>query len=96
MFICHNVPQSGDLGAGFLLYKGHMIQMLVITDTSDDCYDVYIDFQTHCVLNRSAFLFKSNYVMHNLSGRQIRFDLDMELQISWENAMSDCKIILCI
>ena len=39
------------------------------------------------------FLFMSNYITHNFSGWQFCFDLDMELQISWENAMSDCKII---
>ena len=47
------------------------------------CIALYVhvcfDFQTHCVLNRSAFLFMSNYVLHNFSGRQICFDLDMEL-----------------
>ena len=55
---------------------------------------VCIDFQPQRVLNRSAFLFMSNQVKHNFPGRQIL--LDMELQIRWENAMSDCKIILCI
>ena len=30
----------------------------------------------------------SNYVMHNFSGQ-----IDTELQMSLENAMSDCKII---
>ena len=29
-----NDPSLGDFGAGSFLYKGHMIQMLVITDTS--------------------------------------------------------------
>ena len=39
MTICRNDPQPRDFGAGSLLYKGHMIQMLVITDTSDYCHD---------------------------------------------------------
>ena len=36
--ICRNDPQPGDCGAGSQLYKGHMIQMLVITDTSGYCH----------------------------------------------------------
>ena len=31
--ICSNDPQSGDFGAGFLIYKGNMIQMRVISGT---------------------------------------------------------------
>ena len=38
MVICRNDPQPGDFG-GSLLYKCHIIQMLVITDTSDYCHD---------------------------------------------------------
>ena len=37
-------------------------------------YIVCIDFQTHCVLNRSAFLLMSNYIMHNFSCRQFYLD----------------------
>ena len=35
MVICRNDPQPGDFGAGSLLYKGHMIQMLVKSGASE-------------------------------------------------------------
>ena len=35
MLMGGNNPEPGDLGAGSLLYKGHMIQTLVISGTSD-------------------------------------------------------------
>ena len=42
MDICQNDPQSGDFGAGSLLYNGLMIQMLVIFGTSDYCHRLNI------------------------------------------------------
>ena len=44
MVICRNDPQPADFGAGSLLYKGHMIQMLLNTDTSDYCHDHSVKF----------------------------------------------------
>ena len=35
MVICRNDPQPGDFGAGSLLYKGNMVQMLVNSRNSD-------------------------------------------------------------
>ena len=39
MVICQNDTQLRDLGSCYLLYKGHVIQMLGITNTNDYCHD---------------------------------------------------------
>ena len=38
MVICGNDPKPGDLGTDSLLYKGHMIEILVMSVTSDYRY----------------------------------------------------------
>ena len=38
MVICRKYPQPEKFHAGSLFHKGHMIHMLVITDTSDYCH----------------------------------------------------------
>ena len=42
MVICQNDPQHGDFGAHSLLYKGYMIQMLIVSRSSDYCHRLNI------------------------------------------------------
>ena len=50
MVICQNDQKPKYLGAGFLLYKGHMIQTLVIYDTSDFCHRLNIYLISVCLI----------------------------------------------
>ena len=61
MVICRNDPHPGDFSAGSLLYKGHMIQMLVITDTVDYFHDPRVQIW---------HLFKYQRCYGNKNGRQ--------------------------
>ena len=68
MVICRNDPQPGDSVAGSFLYKVLMIQMLVISSTSDYCHNTSV---------KIWHLYNFNRCYGNKNGQQNRPEIEI-------------------